>query len=189
MSRTLSPVGLGLPTPAAGSLLSGGLSVNNQSLIIDPGSDPASGGPNPSTNQVFGGLFWAARSPTLTQLQNMNTTPLALAIGTPNSTIVPLFFWGRVQPGSNFSASVNLRLRYSGGITTDLFLLASFLTNTGLFRFQQTAIAAAQAFTSGVTSDPRGKDCEMSTGANVTGGGPACPCTVWMLYTRLLSTF
>lgn len=154
------------------------LSAAIQAQLLDPSG---------TFQDLSAGIFWATRLPTLVQLQGASSTPLKIALGTPNSTIVPLFLMGRIDPGSNFNTTQNIRLRYTG-IATDLMTLGSFVTNTGLFRFQQTNVPIAQAFTDTVTADPRGLDVELSLSANVTGGGP-CNTTFWMLYTRLLSTF
>lgn len=194
MSNNNSPVGLGLVSALmGGSLAAGGISADVEGLIVDPGTDPPSGGPDPATNQVFSGLFWASRVLTIAQCRALNSVPQTLVLGTPNSLIVPVIFVGRfINPGAVvFNVNVNVQLRYGGAPNqsgTLIGSIANMFSNSGATMWHGIGAPVTTQYFSGSGVDSRGRDLIVYGNQDCTGGAPTAFCQFWVLYTRLLST-
>lgn len=183
-----SPVGLGLVFPGD-QMAPGGLSPSTQGLIID-GGDPASGGPTAGGTQVFAGTFWASRVLTVAQCRALNTTPQALVIGTPNSTIIPIAFFARVINPSltPFNVTVNVGLRYTGVPGLQPMQISALFSASGATSWMQYAPLTNTQWFSGSGADVRGLTLNIYGNQDCTGGNANLFAQFWCLYTRLLST-
>ncbi len=106
------------------------------------------------------------------QIQNLNSIPLNFPINVDNpaaNVIIPISWFNRFSGSGNaFSADVQFRVQWET-ISFDIFTLISFGINTGLVgdyyqEYPKNLINLVPP------SDPRGKNLQLSSTVDITGG-------------------